>query len=284
MNSTVFVDNQDLLVINDNDQLIHKIVIDFISNYGIDFPLLLENWDSFQYLSSLKHFDLDKINSKINNNQTIVSVLEDYVTKQSISNMRNISAYPSLSPLHIALSQGNEKMVEFIINNRTVDINEKDSWGFTPLHYAVTKRSIKFTKLLLDSGCSVSSKSNNGCTALDLSKSLKLIDIENILTSRTLIENNPNYIQFNKWLQSLNATEFFINFINAGYDLSIISKNGLNDSDLDCVGIPMNKLGLRKKLIILHDLNKFYKLEEDDDDDDENSEDNSDESSGEGST
>jgi hypothetical protein len=35
-------------------------------------------------------------------------------------------------------------------------------------------------------------------------------------------------------------------------------KSGLVDADLDCVAIPMSKLGIRKKIIALHNLNLFY--------------------------
>ena len=75
-------------------------------------------------------------------------------------------------------------------------------------------------------------------------------------------------------------------FLEAGYDLAFISKFGLKDGDLDCVGIPNQKLGLRKKLLSLYHLEKFYKEssdesehesdeseEEEEDDNDEEEED-----------
>lgn len=43
----------------------------------------------------------------------------------------------------------------------------------------------------------------------------------------------------------------------AGYDLPFIQKHGLSDADLDCVTIPATKLGLRKKLMALHQIEKF---------------------------
>ena len=72
-------------------------------------------------------------------------------------------------------------------------------------------------------------------------------------------------------------------FTRAGYDLPFIAslgKDGLTDHDLDCVGIPLSKLGLRRKLKALHDLDQFYGAEdagEDDDGDDEEDEDDEDE-------
>ena len=77
--------------------------------------------------------------------------------------------------------------------------------------------------------------------------------------------------------------EYTSKFIDAGYDLPFIARHGLSESDLDCVGIPMSKLGLRRKLVHLHDLGKFYKeeVEEEEDDDDEEEDDDEDEESDE---
>lgn len=36
-------------------------------------------------------------------------------------------------------------------------------------------------------------------------------------------------------------------------------QEGLGDADLDCVGIPMSKLGLRRKLKALYKLEEFYR-------------------------
>lgn len=78
---------------------------------------------------------------------------------------------------------------------------------------------------------------------------------------------------FKAWLIHLGAAEYTSRFQQAGYDLKFIAENGLQDADLDCVGIPPQKMGIRRKLLKLHDLAKFYNLEEDDDEDDEEDED-----------
>ena len=44
--------------------------------------------------------------------------------------------------------------------------------------------------------------------------------------------------------------------------MPFIARTGLVDADLDCVGIPMNKLGIRKKILALHNLKNFYQIEE----------------------
>lgn len=55
--------------------------------------------------------------------------------------------------------------------------------------------------------------------------------------------------------------EFLTKFLDAGYDLSFIAKYGLREEDLNCVGIPTRKLGLRRKLMALHKLGDFYDVQ-----------------------
>ena len=90
---------------------------------------------------------------------------------------------------------------------------------------------------------------------------------------------------FKNWLISLGAGEYASGFIEAGYDLPFVAKHGLSDKDLDCVGIPNSKMGLRRKISELHQLERFYAVEddadvdgsdEDDDDDDEDDDDDDD--------
>jgi hypothetical protein len=77
---------------------------------------------------------------------------------------------------------------------------------------------------------------------------------------------DPEFQNFKNWLTKLNAVEYLNAFISAGYDINFIGSNGLNDADLDCVGIPRSKLGLRKKLIALHELSDFTSIKNDDED------------------
>ena len=98
---------------------------------------------------------------------------------------------------------------------------------------------------------------------------------------------DPTLPKFRNWLSVLGATEYFHRFLDAGYDLPFIAKQGLDDSDLDCIGIPMSKLGLRKKIKVLHRIEEFYSDQskedakggddEDEDEDGEEEEDDEDE-------
>ena len=61
--------------------------------------------------------------------------------------------------------------------------------------------------------------------------------------------------------------------MEAGYDLKFIATEGLTEEDLDCCGIPIEKLGLRRKLVKLHKLDEFYEGEDDEEEEDEDEED-----------
>ncbi len=91
-----------------------------------------------------------------------------------------------------------------------------------------------------------------------------------------LTKTDPALPKFRQWLNSLGAGEYLLKFVNAGYDLPFIAKHGLEDKDLDCVGIPSNKMGLRRKIMSLHELSKFYEEDEEDDDDDDDEEEDED--------
>ena len=84
--------------------------------------------------------------------------------------------------------------------------------------------------------------------------------------------------RLSEWLRMLGAEEYFSSFARAGYDLDFIAKEGLQDQDLDCVGIPHSKLGLRRKLLARHKIENFINVDEEDEEDLENEEESDDES------
>ncbi|RYY71876.1 hypothetical protein EON63_21385 [archaeon] len=61
---------------------------------------------------------------------------------------------------------------------------------------------------------------------------------------------------------TLGGSEYLQRFLDAGYDLPFIHTHGLSDVDLDCIGVPVNKMGLRRKMSKLHGLDRFYVPEE----------------------
>lgn len=91
-----------------------------------------------------------------------------------------------------------------------------------------------------------------------------------------MIPLDPTVPKFKEWLNHIGGGEYLRGFLDAGYDLPFVAKNGLNDDDLDCVDVPKSKMGLRKKLIALHALDKFYTKEADSDEDEGSEEEGSD--------
>jgi hypothetical protein len=74
-------------------------------------------------------------------------------------------------------------------------------------------------------------------------------------------------------LTYLGAREYFAGFIKAGYDLDFIATEGVSDQDLDCVGIPLSKLGIRRKLLSKHKISEYLEdLDEEEEDEEEDEE------------
>lgn len=92
------------------------------------------------------------------------------------------------------------------------------------------------------------------------------------LTSKINLEKDSTVPAFREWLNHLGGGEYFSKFIDGGYDLRFIKKQGLLEEDMDCVGIPKSKMGLRRKLMSLHELEKFYEDEEGEDNDEDEDE------------
>ena len=54
------------------------------------------------------------------------------------------------TPLHIAVSSGNEEIFKLIVSNKKIDINAQDDRGWTALHYAAVKNISICEQLLLN--------------------------------------------------------------------------------------------------------------------------------------
>lgn len=162
-----------------------------------------------------------------------------------------------LTPLHIAASKNRMDTVDQLIS-LSCEVNAQDQMGFTALHYAVLKRNGEIIQKLISAGASINLSSAAGSTPLDLASELKFHEIEDILSTQLKGEMDPLIPKFKSWLSHLGAAEYISKFINAGYDLSFIARAGLVEADLDCVGIPMSKLGIRKKILALHDISDFF--------------------------
>jgi hypothetical protein len=92
------------------------------------------------------------------------------------------------------------------------------------------------------------------------------------------IHTDPSAPNFRKWLRSVGAGAYISSFFKAGYDLGFIAKQGLTSTDLDCIGIPKEQLGVRRKLESLHKIGDYHKEEEDSDEDKDDDDDDDDDS------
>ena len=249
-------------------EIVERNVFRWIDENSPDSSFPNEDWDPLQLLSSIDHVS-DAVRVLVS------SRLDNF----SINRRSSSRAVPSLTALHIAVMKGRIDIIDQLIKVNC-DVNTEDQYGFTALHYAVINRNNDVILLLIAAGASVSSQSKSGSTPLDLAKALKLAEIEDILLSKMSGTTDPTLPNFKEWLCHVGAGEYISKFLSAGYDLPFIVRMGLQEADLDCVGIPMSKLGVRKKILALHDLSSYYQekkeTEEDEEDEDESGEDEDD--------
>ena len=71
------------------------------------------------------------------------------------------------TPLHLAASMGNNKIIELLINNHAL-VNAGDKDDMTPLHYAALNGHLETVKLLLDKGAAVDARYLGAASALTM--------------------------------------------------------------------------------------------------------------------
>ena len=66
------------------------------------------------------------------------------------------------------MSVCSEKMdiINFLLQNKLVDVNARDTFGRTALHYACSAGQLELVKVLIENGADVNQKNNGGETPL----------------------------------------------------------------------------------------------------------------------
>lgn len=186
----------------------------------------------------------------------------------------------SSTPLHVASRYGRAGVVGVLLELGAV-ADARDTLGLTPLMLAAGHGHLKTIEALLGAGAdstitttttpspppppptpSSSSEGPGGATALDMAEMAGFDDAAALLRSRTVAGEGrgwaANRSALASWLGALGCEEFLGRFLRAGYDdLQFMASEGLTEADLDCVGVPKEKLGLRKKLMAMHGVGRF---------------------------
>lgn len=66
------------------------------------------------------------------------------------------------------------ELIKVILDNRLVDINPKNKYNITPLHFAVDKNSKETAKLLISAGADVNAETGWGKTPLDYARTQEM--------------------------------------------------------------------------------------------------------------
>lgn len=100
-----------------------------------------------------------------------------------------VNAFESLIK---AISSNDINAINFFINDNPLNIDEKDSYGRTALHWAVSQNNLDLVRLLLDKNFNINIQDNNGNTALHLATRGDIAQL--LLNQETLnpLENNYN--------------------------------------------------------------------------------------------
>ena len=75
-------------------------------------------------------------------------------------------AKTSFKNIFDAIEKGTIENVQYLVDEKGVDVNKKDGMKFTPLHRAAQEGSIEVTKYLVSKGADIHAKSWNGTTPI----------------------------------------------------------------------------------------------------------------------
>ena len=165
----------------------------------------------------------------------------------------------SSAPLHVASRYGHAGAAAVLLELGAV-VDARDTIGATPLQYAAGNGHLITMEVLLDAGAETLAESPGGATALDMAEMAGFGDAAALLKKRAVRgeAGAAKRRALLSWLEALDCEEFLGRFLRAGYDdLPFLASHGLTEADLDCIGVPGEKLGLRKKLLAMHGVEQF---------------------------
>lgn len=117
--------------------------------------------------------------------------------------------------------------------------------------------------MLLSAGADAYAEGPGGATAYDVAKMAGFNDACVILKkySQTGKASTIKRRALRSWLESLGCEEYLGRLLRAGYDdLRFLAEQGLTEADLDCIGVPREKLGLRRKMLVMHGVEQFLDI------------------------
>ncbi len=88
-----------------------------------------------------------------------------------------------LTPLHFSSIENHIELAKLLLE-RGADVNSKNNYGLTPLHFASMRNDLELAKLLLDRGADVKAKDNDGYTPLHLASISNYIELAKLLIDR----------------------------------------------------------------------------------------------------
>jgi ankyrin repeat protein len=112
--------------------------------------------------SAMLRHDLSEIKKLVHDNPNLVFNRDENLVVQRGMVANTDKSGDTL--LDLAAAYGEKDVAEFLLANKA-EINVKDKYGFTPLHFAVNSRDV--TELLLANGADANAKDNRGMTPLD---------------------------------------------------------------------------------------------------------------------
>lgn len=150
--------------------------------------------------------------------------------------------------LHVAVRTHNLDIVKRLVDNRSVELDDKNGYGFTPLHLAIKVDDAEIVEYLLSAGADPSELAGHESPDTDYDYPLHLLRSDNVAIAKALVECGADINQKNSErmtpLQEACArrhANVALFLISAGADVSCRSRHGLSAKNAN-MAIVVDKL------------------------------------------